>query len=279
MALSPGEVPDSVSGDLAGYRFWTAFTAAQAVNAGRPVEAVGKRVRRFFHDVCRLVEPGLCLELGAHEGSFSRWARRNLPQATCLALEANPYVHAKFRERLSESGVDYRNLAATTSSGPVTLTIPTQIGEQAKGRANRMGSLAVHRSDRAHETVEVEGVRVDELDEVSSAGPTVAWIDVEGASEQVLEGARGIMARADAVYIEVEIEEMWPGQWLELDVARYFLELGLVPVMRDLQRPHQHNVVFASAALATRPDVAELAAAVYRPVRQPKESQGVAEPG
>jgi FkbM family methyltransferase len=266
MALDLGDTP--VPGDLAGYRFWTAFTAAQAVNLGRTSDVVGRRVRRFFHAVSRSVQPTLSLELGAHEGRFSRWAKREFPEARCLALEANPYVYRKFRDRVTELGVDYRHLAAAASNGSVTINIPTQVGKAAKSRDNRMASLAVHRSDRQHETTEVDAVRVDDLVELSATDRLVTWIDVEGASEAVLEGARDTMARADAVYIEVESEEVWPGQWVDLDVAGFLLSLGLVPVMRDIQRPHQYNVIFVSAALATRPQIAESAAAVLRPARR-----------
>lgn len=104
-----------------------------------------------------------------------------------------------------------------------------------------------------------------------SAGRRVAWIDAEGASQPVLEGAREVLAGASAVHIEVETEEVWPGQWLELDVADYFLSLGMVPVMRDAQRPHQYNVVFLEPTLAMRPEVAQLAAAVLRPPRRPTD--------
>ena len=57
---------------------------------------------------------------------------------------------------------------------------------------------------------------------------------------------------------------MWRGQWLDVDVARYLADCDLVPVLRDIQRPHQYNVVFASAALAATPRMARLCDAVYR---------------
>jgi FkbM family methyltransferase len=255
-------------GEAARYGFWTAFTQAQAANFGRAPEAVGRRVRRFFHEACRAVQPTVCLELGAHEARFSRWAKNTFPEAHCLALEANPHVHSRFQERLTERGVDYRLLAAASSTGPVTITIPRRLGRYAKGPANKMASLAVHRDEVENETVQVDGVRVDDLVDPTETGRLVSWIDVEGASQAVLEGAREVMARADAVYIEVETEEVWPGQWLDADVARYFLSFGMVPAMRDIQRPHQYNVIFLSPELAAQPQLVELAAAVLRPPRR-----------
>jgi hypothetical protein len=69
------------------------------------------------------------------------------------------------------------------------------------------------------------------------------------------------------VYIEVENRPIWDAQWLDVDVLRYFAEIGMVPIMRDLQRDFQYNLVFVSERLAGEPWVADLAAGVYRPSR------------
>jgi FkbM family methyltransferase len=267
MAPDPGGplLPDPLSW----YAFWSRSTAAQAARCGRPLDVVDRRVRRFFHQACRTVRPTVVLELGAHEGRFSRWAKREFPDARCLALEANPYVYRKHRDRMEELGVDYRHLAAASTNGTAMINIPTQLGESMKERDNRMASLAIHRADRAHEEVEVEAARVDDLVQLAEDDRVVAWIDVEGASDAVLAGSREVLARTDAVYIEVETEEVWSGQWLDVDVARFLLSLGMFPAVRDLQRPHQYNVVFLSARLAAEQDLVEGAARVLRTRRRP----------
>ena len=179
-----------------------------------------------------------------------------------MAVEANPYVHEKYRERLAEKGVEYHHLAAASTNGPVTITIPTQVGSRSLGKANRMASLATHQDERGHESVEVEAKRMDDFVESDADDRLVAWIDVEGASDQVLGGSRDLLARADAVYIEVEPAAKWHGQWLDVDVARFFHDLGKVPVVRDIQRLSYYNVVYLDAALAAREDVSTRAARV-----------------
>lgn len=212
------------------------------------------------------------LELGAHEGRFSRWAKRTFPEARCLALEANPYVHRKFREQLQGVGVDYRHLAATSTNAPVTINIPLRFsGRTVQPSKSRMASLGIHRDSHDHEAVDVEGVRVDDLVQRGAGDRIVAWIDVEGASHAVLTGAREVLTRAAAVYIEVESTEMWSGQWLDTDVARFFGELGKLPVMRDIQRVNNYNVVFVGKELAGTQQVIERAARVLRPPRTPRE--------
>ena len=272
MALSLGDSP--ISDDPHGYRFWAELTAEQARNTRQPAQVIDRRVRRFFNDICRSVDPTLVLELGAHEGRFSRWAKEHFPAARCLALEANPYVHAKFEAELSALGVEYLHRAAAAENGTVTINIPTQVWSRTKApEDSKMASLAVHTGASELTSVEVEAVRVDDLVAVGDEERIVCWIDVEGASEQVLTGAEHVLARADAVYIEVESEEVWPGQWLDEDVARFFRGIGLTPAMRDIQRKHQYNVVFLGQRLASQESIAQRAARVLRPPRTEQPTQ------
>lgn len=274
MALALGGPP--WPDDPHGYRFWAEFTAAQARNTGKPTEVIDRRVRRFFHDLCRAVDPTLVLELGAHEGTFSAWAKGEFPKARCLALEANPYVHRKYRERLGRAGVDYRHLAAASTNGTVTINIPVEIGRRTVApEESRMASLGIHRRGHQHETVDVEAVRVDDLVHPTGTDRIVAWIDVEGASDAVLTGARDVLTRAAAVYIEVERVELWSGQWLDVDVARFFRGIGMVPAMRDVQRRNNYNVVYVGEELATQRAISERAARVLRP---PNPSRDTAPP-
>lgn len=263
---------DRAGADDNGYYFWSRMTAAQAHNTGRPTEAITRRVLTFFHDMCAVVEPTISLELGAHEAKFSVWAKRHFPQARAVAVEANPYVYEKFRERVDGNGVEYHHLAAASTNGPVTITIPTQVGPRSLVKANRMASLAIHRREKGHEAVEVDARRMDDFVPHGDGDRVVAWIDVEGASDQVLAGSREILARADAVYMEVERVSSWHGQWLDVDVARYFREIGKIPVIRDVQRKGQYNVVFLDAELAARDTVSERTARVLRwPPGKPQE--------
>lgn len=250
------------------YVFWSQFTAAQAHNTQRRHQVIGRRVERLLRWVCNRRRPTIVLELGAHEGAFSVWAKRRFPEAHCLALEANPYVHEEHREHLAAEGVDYRHLAAGPETGTVTIHIPTGVSGRELTRTSRMASLVTHTRSHGDEDVEVPAVRVDDLVSLGPDDRLVVWIDVEGASQQVLAGGHEVLARADAVYIEVERDAAWHGQWLDVDVARYFEEIGKVPVMRDIQRPHQYNVLFLDAALAARGDVSARAARVLRPPRR-----------
>lgn len=265
----------------AGYRYFANLLALRARRLPRDV--VGERVESTFRDLCRELEPTVSLEIGAHEARFSRWIKADVPTARAIAFEANPHVHQKYAESHADSGVEYLHLAVSETAGTVELGIPREFLNEEKGRrykkprTNRMASIASHVRAEEVETVSVPSTPLDSFLEVGDDDVIVAWIDVEGASGPVLSSGAKVLSRASLVYIEVESEPLWEGQWLDGDVARFFADCGLVPVFRDNQRPHQYNVVFASAELAAQPRIARLCNAIYR--RAGASAQTARKPG
>lgn len=261
-----GTPPNASDG---GYRSWADQLAKRARQLPRDV--VGERVESAFRDLCVDLAPTLSLEVGAHEAGFSRWMRSASPDTRCLAFEANPFVHEKYAADLSDAGVEYLHLAISDVNGTVDLGIPRRLHNTRKdrrfrkGRANRMASLAHHRYAKKTQTVQVPSVPLDDFVSVGEDDVVVAWIDVEGASGPVLSSGQKVLAQASLVYIEVESEQVWDGQWLDVDVARFLGDCDLVPLLRDIQRKHQYNVLFASAEIASQPRTARLADDVYQP--------------
>jgi hypothetical protein len=125
-----------------------------------------------------------------------------------------------------------------------------------------MASLGVHTKASGQVEVTVPSVRLADFLSLADDERMVAWIDVEGANGPVLESSAEVLDRLDAAYVEVELEETWEGQWLDTDVAVFLKGHGLVPVARDVKRPHQYNVVFVRDRLldddATTRDAAAL---------------------
>lgn len=246
----------------AGYLYFRNLFGEYAARFQR--DRLGRRVQGLFREFCLRVQPTIGLEIGAHEASFSSWLKGASPSTRCLAFEANPYVAEKHRERVAATGVEYRHLAVGPTNGPAQLVIPTSVRHKERQLTNRMASLSLHTETDSAETVEVESVRLDDFLPLGPDDRLVAWVDVEGATEIVLGSGPEVLRRTSLVYIEVELEAKWHDQWLDVDVARHLAGLGFVPIARDAQRPHQYNVIFASADLATDPEVAHLVAEVYR---------------
>jgi FkbM family methyltransferase len=208
----------------------------------------------YFRGLCRKLDPSLVLEIGAHGADFSRWAAEALPSARVVAFEANPHVHQKFEAQLAGTRVEFVHSAIGPSNGEIELNLPREIRGRKRPIASKMASLGVHTDASDTEQVKVPCVRLDDAVDLDEASRAVAWIDVEGANEPVLQSGPEVLDRLDAVYIEVERTETWEGQWLDTDVARHLRDHGLVPVARDIaRRGHQYNVVYVRDHLLEEP--------------------------
>lgn len=249
----------------ASFAFQSRFLLATAAAVGVPQELLFERVRNLVMTLTKRIDATVALEVGAFEASFSLWIRKNLPEARALAFEANPYVFERYRDEVTAAGVEYLNVAVGPESGPLTIHVPRDFNGGPRDRVNQMASLTTNLQTENHEAVTVEGIRLDDAVKLGEDDRVVAWIDVEGALKDVLAGCRETLARASLVFVEVENTAMWDGQWLDTDVAAWFREIGLVPILRDFQRWQQYNLVFVSPELAADPEIAKLAARVYAP--------------
>ena len=250
--------------DRAHYLAFARTWAAQARMSGMDPEQVEKRLVAFFRRLCLRLSPAVVLEIGAHEARFSRWAAEKLPAARVLAFEANPHVHARFADKLAGTRVEYLHAAVGPVNGDVELNLPLEVAGKARKLTSRMASLEVHTRASDQVQVTVPGIRLDDHLRLAEGDRVVAWIDVEGANRSVLEAAPAVLARTDAIHIEVEWETTWEGQWLDSDVALHLRRHGLVPVARDVKRHHQYNVVFVRAGLIDDLRTTRQAAGVLR---------------
>lgn len=250
---------------LAFARTWAGSVRMSKVT-GEEVEA---RLVAYFRELCTRIRPTVVLEIGAHEAGFSQWAAETLPDARVVAFEANPHVHAKYAERLAGTRVDYRHAAVGPTTGELELTLPLEVSGRSRKLTSRMASLAVHTKASDSVVVTVPSTRLDDALGTGDDGRVVAWIDVEGANDAVLQSGPDVLDRTDAIHIEVERETTWEGQWLDVDVAAHLRSHGLVPVARDVKRRHQYNVVFVRAGLVEDRWVTDEAAAMLRRRRRP----------
>ncbi|MFT6391331.1 MAG: FkbM family methyltransferase [Ilumatobacter sp.] len=201
------------------------------------------------------------IEAGAKDGGASSRAVSEFGLSNVVAFEANPYTHKRFNKRLVKAGVKHEHLALSETSGTVQFLV--RLKEDGTPIADGQGSLLV-RSDHTpgYESVSVEAVTLDGYYADDMSTSFAMWVDVEGASSQVLRGATMLLERTDLVFIEVEDRHKWDGQeWLHDDVVTFFVEHGLNPVARDTQSRHQFNVLFVSDRALAKSVVANTIAA------------------
>lgn len=224
------------------YRAWRDEQDKLLRNSGRDAPLVGKNFRQFVSGLVSSQAINRTIEVGACEASFSRWAASQ--KIPALALEANPYVHEKFSAEVIKSGVDYRHVAAGDGDGVARIRIPLDFRGTDRPKTNQMASLLHNNGTKNFETVEVQCVRLDAIARPQQADRIALWIDVEGASRQVLSGASDTLDRTLFLQIEVETRPFWEGQWLDVDVANFLEIKGFRPAARDIAKANQYNVVF-----------------------------------
>ncbi|HEY4990590.1 MAG TPA: FkbM family methyltransferase [Nakamurella sp.] len=215
-------------------------------------------VADYFHELISLIRPELFVEAGAYRAEASRRVRADNPDCRVVAFEANPYNHQRFAEELgfAAAGIDYLNLAITETTGPVTFHLRTrQDGEDLRRVTGNSSLLRRAGTGTDYEEITVDGASLDNQFAGGAASPVCLWIDVEGASAQVLRGARRLLERTELVLIEVEEKLMWESQWRSLDVIEFFLDAGFVPLTRDAEYNQQYNIMFVRGDVYERPEV------------------------
>jgi FkbM family methyltransferase len=224
------------------------------LGTGRPDSAA--YLSMFFHELVDLLQPQLFIEAGAYRADASRHVKARHPECRVVAFEANPYNHQEYVDSLgfAESGIEYLHHAVTDVAGPVTFNLRRRVaGEDMRPITGNSSILKRADPDVEYEEITVDGVTLDGFFP-DPPELTALWIDVEGASRQVLNGGSAIIERTDLLLIEVEERTMWTGQWRGLDVIDFLLGHGMVPVSRDIEYERQHNLLFVSRRFYARPD-------------------------
>jgi FkbM family methyltransferase len=209
----------------------------------------------LFFDLVALAEVERFVEAGAKEASASARAARMPGITSVTAFEANPFTYKRFASRLDQLPLRYEHLALCDAPGEVTFRV--LLDREGRPSANGRGSMFRRiRYEPGFDEVLVPAVTLDGYFEADRGRPTAIWIDVEGASGDVLRGAQHLLSDTAVVIIEVEERPVWAGDhWLRPSIVSFLHQHGLTPVARDLQSRFQHNIVLVRGDLLDRPAI------------------------
>ena len=214
--------------------------------------SISKRVARQFLNMQKPLGTTCFMEIGAHEAAFSLSVRQKYSHAHIYAFEANPHVYKKYCAQFApESGLNihYKNMAAGNYDGMVDFLLAEEIdGVEELLESSRNSFLPRIGTGHSYRSIAVPVTRLAAFAEKESlSGETFClWIDAEGASRQVLEGAEALLPRVTSMLIEVELEPIWDGHWTVGPLMLWCRERGFIPVLRDFARPQQYNCLFVN---------------------------------
>lgn len=212
---------------------------------------------QLFFDLVLALRPELMIEAGAKDAGMAARVRAAVPTIRAVAFEANPYTYRRFRKRhgADASGVDYRNLALDETAGEVTFQVRTD--PDGTPHSDGQGSLLDKTGDDGYGrlAVTVPATTLDEFFADERGRPCAVWVDVEGATMQVLRGGPQLLADTQVLIVEVEERAIWQGQGQRGDVVGLLQQHGLAPIARDFQSRFQHNIVFVREERRREPAV------------------------
>lgn len=223
-------------------------------------------VTRLFMELQAVLCPSFTIEFGAYDAAFSIAMRKQGVQA--IALEANPHNFRKFSatKEIIEAGVEYIYSAISDHVGHVEFHI--QEARRGVTLSPIRGNNSILRRNEdgvEYETVSVPCQTLDHfLSSIGAAGRGYsAWIDVEGATRMVIDGAKSSLQNCMSLLIEVEQIQYWSQQMLDAEVIMSLDKLELIPIVRDFQYEKQYNLLFVARSVLQRGDVRECVARYF----------------
>lgn len=196
------------------------------------------KTKYAFHLLVAFLKPDLILDIGSMDGADSKRFTRLVPGARVVAFEGNPYNYRAMcaDAELAATSIRVENLLVSDVPGSTSFFV--QKPEADAAGFNRGTSSTRQRSLKgaSMEEVVLDAVRIDDFvnREYPDVSRAAAWVDVEGHSYGVLKSTTRMVDSIKLIHVEVETEEVWPGQKLEKDVLELAKTMGFVVLAQGL---------------------------------------------
>jgi FkbM family methyltransferase len=170
--------------------------------------------------------PDYIVEVGCYDGQALKAFGENSPYSKLVGFEANPTNF--FRSCL---GKNIQNLAVSNKIGTIKFHEPHHDERSPSRVSKKRGGIFKIKDTESYTEYEVLCTTLDFFfqHEIENNKTFVLIVDAEGATREILEGARKFLKNTIALKIEVEREEIFRGQKLEnscLDLLRDKILIG-----------------------------------------------------
>jgi FkbM family methyltransferase len=202
-------------------------------------------MRNAFDGILMATRPDIVCDVGSFDGADSARFSRIAPWSRLYAFEANNDNIVRFiKSRSDLERVTIENIAVCEVDGEITFHILVGEGDNKEPPIwqQAAGSLHVRVNDIPSRPVTVPSVRLDTYfkREIENKSTFILWIDVEGALDRVLAGAKKVLEQTILLRAEVEHREFWAGQMMADEVISLAEKAGFL-LLCDSWTPRENG--------------------------------------
>lgn len=189
------------------------------------------------------------IEIGAYDADFSLAMSNIIDPKMVWAIEANPEIYLMFDKKLNK--INYVNLAISDISGYININKIIEVSETTENYWYAAASSILSRKNpNSVVALKTKSKTLDEfVIDNKISGPIALWIDCEGANKEVLLSAQESLNDVACIYIEVELEEVWDGQWLMQDVIDFLNQNKFIVAYESQGNSLQKDLIFIKDVL------------------------------
>lgn len=167
------------------------------------------------------------IDVGAHHGQFSLFARHQFPGAAIYCVEPLPDAGEKLKSVFrDDANVTVLPYAASTASGVGAMQVSKKTDSSSLLKITD-DYVSAFPGTELDTTAEVETRPLDEMLPSDLSGPILLKIDAQGGELDVLAGAAQTLRRTDAVFVECSFIEFYEGQALADEVIEFLRHNGM----------------------------------------------------
>lgn len=189
-----------------------------------------------FIKIQNLLKPDISVEIGAFDADFSMSMSQF--DIEVFAFEASPFVYKRYKDNLKS--INYINKAVSDKNG--TISFEVQPGNDPSVIGNN--SIKNRNMSADYKYIDVESVSIDEYFKEKQFSNGVMWIDVEGASREVLTGSTNRLKDFSSICIELELEDFWKDAWKRDDVVSFLESNGFCMIHESYAYNGQNDAIF-----------------------------------